>query len=708
MTLIPDINNSTDSKKIPQATSQNLKAKKQKKIRIKKQKNSGELVQDIKAPKKSLRSRKTKVGKEVKAVKKIVVKSKRKKRIKIILSISVLLIFILSALGAQAYSQGKVLYEEAIAGKDDFVAAQQNLTDQNFKVAINDLSSAQEHLVLAQEASDNLFWMKWVPGVSTQFKAVDNLLVGGIKIAGALVEISYVADDIFSVVESEEVTVSSITQKERKQILQTIEDSPDRLQSAQDDLAEALIAMESIPTEGVISILDVAIIPLREKLPLVEQIVDKALPFLDIAPTILGYPDEKTYLFILQNNTELRPTGGFIGTYGILILKNADIQEFKTDNIYNLDVPVKDELFVTPPEPFHTYLGSTQWFMRDANWDPDFPTTAKKVEEFYHLENGPVENLDGVISVTPKLIEQMLMVTGPITVEGEEYTEENLTEKLQYQVEIGYRQEGATDSERKAVIGTLASELMSKMMNLPKSQWRDLWSMLMDNLDEKHVMIYSKDSKAQKLIEELDWAGSIEEHEGDYVMVIDANLAALKTDRVMTKNIDYAVSQQGEDVIVDMALRYYNDGVFDFFTTRYRTYTRIYVPTGSELIETNGFLTTDRFLGGQPVAAKVTQDEEKNKTIFEGFISVEPKTEEVVTLKYKLPRNIVDAINDNKYGLFMQKQPGTDNVSFNFSFDVGKKIDVYKPIDEIEQIGNNELHFSSQLNTDKEINIDFR
>lgn len=628
--------------------------------------------------------------------------TRRKRIVKGIVGMFAFVLVLLAVAGWSA----KTMYAEGMAGKDEFLAAQDAMKTQDFAAATEHLVDAEQHLINARKASRYVVWLKWLPWVSTQFKAVDNLLDGAIHIASGLQTMTTVAGDILSNLESDNASLSSITPKQRKAILEAISNSPAELETAQSELGLAVEYLEKVPDEGVIAPLAVVIIPIKENLPLIDEIVNKALPFLRVAPTILGYPEEQTYLFLLQNNSELRPTGGFIGTYGELILKNADIQEFKTDNIYNLDNPVKEELHISPPEPMNRFLGSTQWFMRDANWNPDFPTTAQKVEEFYHLENGPIEQIDGVIAVTPDFIKSLMTITGPITVDGSEYNSETLTDRLQYEVEVGYRQDGISDADRKQVIGDLAGEIMSRMLTLPKSQWGQLIEVLLKDLDQKHMILYSKNVEAQQLIQELEWGGSIEDHPGDFVMVVDANLAALKTDRVMTKNLEYSVQKEGDDYVATLTLKYYNDGVFDFFTTRYRSYTRIYVPQGSELIESSGFLSNDRFLGGKSEQAKVTQDEDVHKTVFEGFISVEPKSEDTITLRYKLPDTLRQAIEEGTYTLYAQKQSGTNNVTFTADLEFDHSIKLTEPIDGLEKISNNKVHFTSPLDTDKELTLE--
>ncbi|HCX28112.1 MAG TPA: hypothetical protein DHI91_03160, partial [Candidatus Portnoybacteria bacterium] len=48
----------------------------------------------------------------------------------------------------------------------------------------------------------------------------------------------------------------------------------------------------------------------------------------------------------------------------------------------------------------------------DANWFADFPSSAKKIMSFYEKAGG--STADGVISLTPTIIERLLSMTGPI------------------------------------------------------------------------------------------------------------------------------------------------------------------------------------------------------------------------------------------------------------------------------------------------------
>lgn len=614
---------------------------------------------------------------------------------------------LLVALGGFTGVEAKRLYQSAQGAKAEFDLASQAANDQHYDQATTHLQKASAYLEQAQAVSRGLVFIKWLPVVHTQFRVIDTLISVGLNVSSAGQAVLPIADRVHQTLGDDSVTVDSISEAERRALLEAISQSPEQIARAQRELEMAVAALEQLPTKGVLGRLRSIVALLQTQLPNLRTAVTKGFPFLKVAPTVLGYPDEQTYLFLLQNNTELRPTGGFIGTYGILRLKDGNIAEFKTDNIYNLDNPVKDELHIAPPEPLHQYLGSTQWFMRDSNWNPDFTIAAAKAEEFYHAEHGPVENLDGVIAVTPVLIHDLLAVTGPIMIDGEAYTTENLTEKLQYEVEVGFKQSGITDSGRKAVIGKLANAIMQRVMQLPKAQWPQLIEILLRDLEEKHIMIYSKNEAVQTLVKDIGWDGSIRLTPDDYLMVVDANLAALKTDRVMTKQLDYTVQPEGNDLVAKLTLRYKNDGEFNFFTTRYRTYTRIYVPAGSALIASSGWLTNDRYLGGQETQPDVSLDETVNKTVIAGFISVEPKTEEVITVQYRLPAVLAERMKNDGYHLYAQKQPGTDNVNLTADITTPRALADISPLDGLKKIDNNKVHLSVPLLTDVSVDLTY-
>lgn len=449
-------------------------------------------------------------------------------------------------------------------------------------------------------------------------------------------------------------TFSKLPIDERRRILETIYTADTSLKNVEEKLTISLKEIENISSFKWFGPLSARLEELKDKLSLGQRTLEEASPLTRLLPAMLGYPKTARYLMILQNSDELRPTGGFIGTYGIIQTRDGDFERFETHDIYHLDMPVKDKISVIPPAPLKKYLGVDKWYMRDANWSPDYPTAAQEILRFYKMENAaqakpdPISEFDGVIAITPELITDLMKLTGPITVGGEIYTPQNFVDLLQYKVEKGYVQLGVSSWQRKEVVGEIAKLIKERLLDLPLGRWPEMINLISDNVARKNVLLYSNDRALQDLIKEQGWSGEIRHDWGDYLMVVDANMAALKTDAVMDRQIEYSLEEGNNNLKAKLVLRYSHNGGFDWKTTRYRTYTRVYVPAGSRLINSSGFSQ-----------GEVTVGQEYGKTYFGAFLSVEPGQIGQLVFEYELPADIVANMKKfNNYRLTIQKQPG--------------------------------------------------
>lgn len=637
------------------------------------------------------------------------VKTKGRKK-KILLRLGGILAVLLlwgGFVGATDIKPAKMAKAHANNGKLAFQSAQEHIFKQEFDLAKADLVEAEQNFSAAQEDVGKLGDLKIIPGVRRQIVAIEKVLDAGVHVAIALQNVCDVGQEMTSVLSNNtDISLKDITPEQKRKILKTLYEAPPQLKGAQVEIDLATQSMEEIPDSFLLSQVKEAVEPLKENLPVLKSIIDQAVPLAETFPVIAGYPSEKTYLFLLQNNRELRPTGGFIGTYGIVKLKDGEISEFTTDNIYNIDNIGREKTNFTAPEPIIRYTGNTQWLMRDSNWSPDFPTTAQKAEEFYHAEGGPENQIDGTIAVTPTLIESLLTLTGPIEADGITFSAENLFEELQYQVEFGYARAGISDADRKEVIGTLSTKLMDQLLAMPKSRFPDLWQTFIHNVEEKHILIYLKDPAVQELIVQENWAGEVKQVPGDYLLVVDANLAALKTDSVMERKVEHTVSEQDGKFVATTVVHYKNTGSFTNITTRYRTYTRIYIPLGSKLISAEGYLDNDRLQGGEPTQPTIS--EELGYTVIGGFTSIEPGDEGTLTITYALPDSLSEQIKNGEYTLYAQKQSGTTAHALVVDLDIGRSIDVFNPLDSGAKVGDNRVHFETDLSVDREFSIEFK
>ncbi len=595
-------------------------------------------------------------------------------------------------------------YSLSLEAEQSLSHAQDSLLEQDFDAAATHLEAAKTSFTQAQNRVQSFIWLKSVPWLGTQVSAVSSLLTAGTYATNSIIVINDLAHSITEPISDSAVSLNDLSDKQTEQILGAIYEAKPELEKAQASILDADATMAAIPQGGLLKPVQEAVVPVREKIGMLVQGIDQAIAASQIVPVVAGYPEQQTYLFLLQNNHELRPTGGFIGTYGILKIKNGDIVSFNTDNVYNLDEPSAEWMTTTPPWPLNRYNAVTTWFFRDANWSPDFPTAAKKALELYYLERGPEKNIDGVIAVTPTFIQSLMELTGDIPVNGISFTPDTFIDTLQYQVEQGYLRQGIADSERKEIIGILSDKILEKILDLPRDQWPDLWNVFKKDISEKQILIYLENSDIQAMVEHENWGGHIRESDGDFVAVFDANLASLKTDQVMDRAMEYTVQRDGKNIIADLYITYTNTGEITWKTTRYRTYTRVLAPQGSHLLKAEGMMVDCKLAD----EGSVETTDAYGKTIFGTFICIEPGETKSLHFKYSLPKAIYNQFSESSvYDLIWQKQPGTDNYPFSISVDMDDAPTYIESIDKFEIMKDNSILVQGDLSLDRDIEIQY-
>lgn len=372
---------------------------------------------------------------------------------------------------------------------------------------------------------------------------------------------------------------------------------------------------------------------------------------------VLGFVKPQTYLILFLNNTEIRPGGGFIGAYAVVKTDKGIPEILKVEGTELLDNLSPQDFPSEPPEPLQKYLPVKRWGFRDSNWSPDFSSSSLKSLELFKKEKGTAAgDVGAVIGITPTLLEEILKISGPIKVNGQEYSAENFTEKLEYEVEYGYAEQGLDFNERKKVLSDLTHALLARIRGDIFKHWPEYFALGQRMLAEKQILAFSLDQETQNVLSAKGWGGEIKQTTGDYLLWVDANLASLKTDKVMDRELSYSfVPTTSGKYVVTVKMKYTNNGTFTKFTTRYRTYARVFLPVGSQFISVKGSLKMDRTVG----EGVVDQGMENGKQWFGTFTSIEPgKTGELIWKFYLAPQ-ITEQIKKNSYNLLVQKQSGT-------------------------------------------------
>jgi hypothetical protein len=238
---------------------------------------------------------------------------------------------------------------------------------------------------------------------------------------------------------------------------------------------------------------------------------------------MLGMNGPRRYLVLAEDPAELRPSGGFIGVYGLVTFDQGRLTERTFRNTLLLDF-APGPPYVAPPTGLGNHLLGTKysWQLADAGWSPDFPTAAQKALELYTLESGD-SRIDGVIALNTYAIDLVLGVTGPITVP--EYGVTFTAGQTTMTALANTRQPTDPSTDRKAILASFGSELLNAMMATPTARWPDLLTALTDAGSQRQLMAWTKDAGAEALISWAGWDGAVRQDTGDYVEAVDANVA---------------------------------------------------------------------------------------------------------------------------------------------------------------------------------------
>jgi hypothetical protein len=348
-------------------------------------------------------------------------------------------------------------------------------------------------------------------------------------------------------------------------------------------------------------------------------------------------------LILFQNDDELRPTGGFITAFGEATLTNGTVQDL---NVIDSRAPDKNvPSGIEMPDGLAGNISTDGLTLRDSNWDVDFATTAATIARRYEKATG--YTADVVVAFNSDANERILASVGEITfsVSGQSFTvnADNVTEILEHYTDIHFGTLGLNFETRKTILAEYASALLPKVHDLALAHPTDAFGLVRNLLSNYDVQIWSDHPEWEEHLTALTTAQNIEPFpESDALLIVDANIAAYKTDPFVEQSANYSVNLDTAQSTLD--LTYKNTASEGQLTTTYRDYVRVYVPKGSVLLDSQG-------LSG------VTTTSRHNRTVFSGWVIVPTGQERNVTLRYQLASTQV-LPEMSSYSLLFERQPG--------------------------------------------------
>lgn len=404
----------------------------------------------------------------------------------------------------------------------------------------------------------------------------------------------------------------------------------------------------------------------------------------DELPQVIGANGDRSYLVLFQNNMELRPGGGFIGSYGVLTLHLGAVKSFAIHNVYDADGQLKGH--VEPPFPIRRYIPIVHLFLRDSNFDPDFSVDAQQAAFMLSQETG--QRVDGVIGVDLDVLKTMLGIVGSVYVPAynQTVTTQNFFTLIEQHAE---KNSFPGSTQKQQFLNAFFSALMEKAKGGKFVGIAHVPQAIDSLLAGKHLLVAFPDPLLQLPFSLAHVSGSLVDTRpagngilNDFLGVVEANLGVNKVNAFVTRSLtqDVVVDASGNvNELATLTLHNTSDGTWP--GGAYRDYVRFIVPQQAVLqgIALNGVdqhvvaaVTDPKTYEAKgfvpPVGLEVDRTEEAGKSLFGFFVSVPEKEDVIIAVRYQLPHAIVSS--ETAYNMLLWKQGGVEEYPYQLRLTV--------------------------------------
>lgn len=313
--------------------------------------------------------------------------------------------------------------------------------------------------------------------------------------------------------------------------------------------------------------------------------------FIGDMPQMSGLTGSQTYLLLLHNNSELRPTGGFL-TSSAVVQMNGGMPKITFFNSEQVAIPSPQ---VRAPEALERLLQRDPkfagWVFRDSNFGLDFFDNAEQA--IWFLEQDPKfasTEFDGVVGIDVTFLEEMVSLFGPLDMEGTSVTGDNLFAVLQSSAKNFDHYDREAWQNRKSSIAPLAHQLIKKIALSP-GKWGELFDLLTKSANEKHLQFAFFDPDLHAKFREKNWTGELPD--SSFWTVNMANIGGRKADRFLRSSFhsSLAIDEEGR-VEETFTLHFSHQGTYNLQSDRYEAFVRVVRPEMMILMGSEGDFET--------------------------------------------------------------------------------------------------------------------
>jgi Protein of unknown function (DUF4012) len=409
-------------------------------------------------------------------------------------------------------------------------------------------------------------------------------------------------------------------------------DSTGALDAARARFDEALAALDG-PSGAALPMISAPARDLASELTAAADQLDGAERGLTLLADLAAPTTDAKILVLSQDTMELRATGGYIGTYGVVHFDHGTVSLDRFHNIDDLGLP-------DPPLPPPDVRAGDYLSLANVNWSPDFAVTAARVEELFERSPGG-EPIEGVLAITEDVMADLVGALGPIRVPGfeEPVVEEGFAERVLYEVEL----KRPLDTPRKKFLIELSDIVFDQLFSLEGGQVPGVIDAFALGGSTGGAQAWFSDDRRQQLVDGTTWAGQLPDPSGesDFVMLVDSNLSPGKANADLVRTLHYEVEERDGRLLARMEASYRNDGVETAVNPFYAGYVRLFVPPDAEIVN-----------GGD--AYDEGAEDELGFKVLASSVYVEPGGTDDIVFEYWLPERLAD-----DYRLRWVRQAGT-------------------------------------------------
>lgn len=470
----------------------------------------------------------------------------------------------------------------------------------------------------------------------------------------------------------------------------------------------------------------------RQQLPTVEPLlplVPKGLEAVRVLPEIGALDGRRAYLIVGQNSDELRPTGGFLSMTMAVGIENGMIRGNKitdanvVDNYY--DKPYGD-----PPAAMREFMGIDLWLFRDSNYWPDFPTSGRKMMEFYTYGTG-IE-LDGIAAFDIRFISRLIGAIGPIPVPNSDIalTGDNTLEILEQAWSDGLEIGGV---DRKDFLGNIAAGLIQHLQSDQFSPDIAALAIILDeSFNDKSLQVYIDAKQEKAAFAKMGVNGQVSYGANeDLLLLTESSVGINKSNRLLEREMGYDIELAADgSATSQLAITWTHAGtptegcaLSDFSYRAGAQYAemiqacnwnhvRLYAPQNAQLIgSTQTEIGAEEMLTSSAWAGQTRQlqNDLTNFTVLENLVLVRSGNSQSFEITYSQD-NVVTPLESglNFYRLNLVRQAGVyPYPEIEITVTLPENHTFLSASQTPEQINGNSIVFKTTLNTDQLIDVVF-